>query len=436
MHIHNDTASDRESVPIRGGRSQTRAASRTIMVATVCALILAACGSSSKSSTATTSNPSSATSATTATATAVSGTPYVFGTDSTDTSQTLSLASSADGFEAWATYANAHGGINGHPVKIIRCDDKLTPDGNTACARQLIGNSSVLAVGGTESPVIAQAGEPLFAAAGLPYVCGNPLAPPEFQGASAFCITGGPAAEYAALADYLVGTQHIKNIAGLYINSTVGKQTTDFWAAIARQEGATVEEIPVEAAQADYTPSVTQATSAHAGAFLIGIDPASTARFFQSATQAGVTLPMVTVGSAVTPTVVQAASQYSGPFYYSQAAQILNSTDPNIAAYLNQMKSSGYSADIGNASGASWMTGLVLEAAIKQLGSNVSRSSLNQLLQHGSLSNVPLLPSPLTLASAPKTFPHLANAGCYIVKQQGSSSSYVTGRVTAHFFGG
>ena len=426
MHIHKDTDSDNESVPIRSGR-RNRAASGMVAVVAACALVVAACGSSSKSASG--SSPTTA-------AAAPTGTPYVFGTDSTDTSQTLSLASSADGFEAWAAYTNAHGGINGHPVKIIRCDDKLTPDGNTACARQLINDPTVLAVGGTESPVIAQAGEPLFAAAGLAYVCGNPLAPPEFQGGSAFCITGGPAAEYAALVDYMVGTLHIKNLGGLYINSTVGKQTTDFWAGIARQEGATVEEIPLEAAQADYTPVITQATSAHAEAFLIGIDPASTARFFQSASQAGVKVPIATVGSAVTPAVVQAAAQYGGPFYYTQAAPILNTSDPNVAAYLNQMKASGHSDGIGNASAASWMTGLVLEAAIKQLGSNVTRSSLNQLLQSGTISNVPLLPSTLTLSNAPKTFPHLANAGCYIAKQQGSSSSYSTGRVTAHFFGG
>jgi hypothetical protein len=83
------------------------------------------------------------------------------------------------------------------------------------------------------------------------------------------------------------------------------------------------------------------------------------------------------------------------------------------------------------------MTGLVLKGAIEHLGAgNVSRSSLNELFQHGSITNVPLLPSPLTLANAPKTFPHLANAGCYIVEQKGSSSKYVTDRVTAHVFGG
>jgi ABC-type branched-subunit amino acid transport system substrate-binding protein len=376
-------------------------------------------------------------SATSGSAGTLKGTPYVFGTDSTDSSQTLSLASAADGFEAWANYTNKHGGILGHPVKVVRCNDQNTPDGDTACARQLIQNSSVLAVAGSESAEIAAAGEPLLSAAGLPYVCGNPLAPPEFQGSSAFCITGGPAAEYAALVDYLVGTLHIKNIAAPYISTTVGKETTAFFAGIARQEGAKVEEIPVQPAAADYTPAITQAQASHPGAYLIGIDPASTARFFQAATQAGVTVPMATVGSAVIPSVVQAASQYGGPFYYTQAAQILDTHNPQIAAYQAQMKADGYTSGVGNASVASWMTGLVLKAAIEKLGNgHVSRSSLQQLLQHGSLTNVPLLPSPLTIAHAPSTFPHLANAGSFIVDQKGSSSRYVGGRVTAKYFGG
>jgi hypothetical protein len=83
------------------------------------------------------------------------------------------------------------------------------------------------------------------------------------------------------------------------------------------------------------------------------------------------------------------------------------------------------------------MTGLTLKPAIEKLGAgHVSRSALQQLLQHGSLTGVPLLPSPLTLAHAPKTFPHLANASTFIVQQKGSSSRYVGGRVTAKYFGG
>lgn len=420
MHVKKETA---------GRRGRRQAGGAILAAAALSAVALAGCSSSTTQNAAGSARPGSSGTAT--------GTPYVFGTDSTDSSQTLSLAGAADGFQAWADYTNAHGGILGHPVKIIRCNDQNTPDGDTACARQLIQDPSVLAVAGSESGEISAAGEPLLSAAGLPYVCGNPLAPPEFQGSTAFCITGGPAAEYAALVDYLVGTLHIKNIAGVYISTTVGKETTDFWAGIARQDGATVEEIPVQPAAADYTPAVTQAEARHPGVYLIGIDPASTARFFQAAAQAGVTVPMATVGSAVDHSVIQAASQYGAPFYYTQAAPILNTSNPQIAAYLAQMKADGYTSDIGNASAASWMTGLVLEAAIKKVGADhVSRSSLQQLLQHGSLTNVPLLPSPLTLSNAPKTFPHLANAGSYIVEQKGSSSQYVSARITAHFFGG
>jgi ABC-type branched-subunit amino acid transport system substrate-binding protein len=413
---------------IRRGR---HVAGIVIAAAALSAIALAGCSSGSSSS------PGGTGSASGSAGSSPSGTPYVFGTDSTDSSQSLSLVGAADGFMAWANYTNAHGGILGHPVKVIRCNDENTPDGNTACARQLIQNQQVLAVAGSESGVLSASGEPLLSAAGLPYVCGNPLAPPEFQGSSAFCVTGGPAAEYAALVDYLVGTMHIKNIVSVNIGTTVGMQTTAFWSAIAKQEGATVEDVVVQPAQADYTPAVTQAQAYHAGAYLIGIDPASTARFFQAAVQAGVTVPMATVGSAVTQAVTQAAGQYGGPFYYTQSAQILDESNPQIAAYLSQMKADGYEAQVGNASVASWMTGLVLQNAITKLGEgNVSRTSLQQLLQHGSLTNVPLLPSPLTLTGAPATFPHLANAGTYIVKQQGSSSSYVGDRVTAHFFGG
>lgn len=359
-----------------------------------------------------------------------SGTPYVIGTDSTDTSQVFALPEAADGLVAWANYTNKHGGIFGHPVKIQRCDDQGTAEGNTNCARQLIADSNVLAVGGSESAQLGESGQPLFAAAGLPFVCATPNSPQELQSSSSFCISGGAVGAYAALVRYLTGTKSVKALAGPYIDITAGQETTDYWAGVARANGATVAEISVPPTATDYTSTIVQVQAAHSQAVLVGLAPDQAARFLQTVAQMGLQVPIGTPGAALTAPVVQAASALVGGLYYTaDTLPIADVTNPTVAAYLGEMKADGYSAEIGDTSANSWMSGVVLGTALKQLGKNgVSRSALLNLLEHGSVKNVPVLGT-LSLSGAPSGFPKLANQDVAIALQHGTTVTYVAEHV-------
>jgi branched-chain amino acid transport system substrate-binding protein len=119
-------------------------------LATACAAIafaagVAACSSSgSSSSSTTTTSPAAAGSATGSTAT---GTPIVIGSVGTYTEN------AAGGFtdpgrpaiEAWASWVNAHGGINGHPVKLIVEDNKGDQAQAVSLVKQLVQQDHVIA---------------------------------------------------------------------------------------------------------------------------------------------------------------------------------------------------------------------------------------------------------------------------------------------------
>ncbi len=49
--------------------------------------------------------------------------------------------------QAWASWTNAHGGINGHPVKMIVKDDAPEPVGGAAVAKELVEQDHVMAIG-------------------------------------------------------------------------------------------------------------------------------------------------------------------------------------------------------------------------------------------------------------------------------------------------
>jgi branched-chain amino acid transport system substrate-binding protein len=108
--------------------------------AVVIALLAAACGSS------TSSGGSAGTSA------KLTGTPYVIGNIGTYSGAYASSDIGAhDAMLAWAKYTNAHGGINGHPVKLVQFDDQLNAGLATTDVKQMVEQDHVMAIVGVSS---------------------------------------------------------------------------------------------------------------------------------------------------------------------------------------------------------------------------------------------------------------------------------------------
>ncbi len=124
---------------------------------------LGACSSSSSSSSASSSTssaaastPASAPASTSASAvasgTAATGSPYVIGDiASISGPYATSIGGTPNTVNAWEQWTNAHGGVNGHPVKVILLDDGSVPAKGIAEATQLISDDHVAAIVGAAS---------------------------------------------------------------------------------------------------------------------------------------------------------------------------------------------------------------------------------------------------------------------------------------------
>jgi branched-chain amino acid transport system substrate-binding protein len=131
-------------MPTRSGR---------LLVATaLCVSVLAACGSSSKSSSSTSSPAGSAGpsagSGTSTTAAATKST-YVIGSvsDATGLSAAPGMSTEIQAvIHAWTEWTNTHGGINGHPVKVIYMDSMGDPGRALSDIETLVQNDHVLAL--------------------------------------------------------------------------------------------------------------------------------------------------------------------------------------------------------------------------------------------------------------------------------------------------
>jgi branched-chain amino acid transport system substrate-binding protein len=116
--------------------------------AAVLSVGVAACGSSSSNSSSTGGETKAAA------VSGPSGAPIVIGSiGSASGPEAASLGTSGTTIQAWADYTNAHGGINGHPVKVTVVDDSSNPTKAAQLVKQLVEQEHVVALVGNTSTV-------------------------------------------------------------------------------------------------------------------------------------------------------------------------------------------------------------------------------------------------------------------------------------------
>jgi branched-chain amino acid transport system substrate-binding protein len=153
-------------------------------------LVAAACSSSSTSSSTTpaggattgsfttpaTSTSSSSAPTTGSSTSAATGTPYVIGNIGTFSGPYASSDIGAhDAMDAWVKYTNAHGGVNGHPIKLIQDDDQLNAGLALTDVKAMVQQDHVMAIVGTASVGAEDAWAPYIATTTTP-VIGDDLA--------------------------------------------------------------------------------------------------------------------------------------------------------------------------------------------------------------------------------------------------------------------
>src|SRR6266851_7531817 len=105
------------------------------------------------------------------------------------------------GAEAAAAAINKRGGVNGHPLVIVTCDNQGGASGAVACARQAASSNAVAAISMRDA--YAFASMPIYLDQQLPLIGVVPAGNPETNVSSiAFPIQGGPVIEYIAAHDY------------------------------------------------------------------------------------------------------------------------------------------------------------------------------------------------------------------------------------------
>ncbi|MFI8826940.1 ABC transporter substrate-binding protein [Streptomyces sp. NPDC053431] len=93
--------------------------------------------------------------------------------------------------QAYARWVNANGGIDGHELRVLTCNEQNTNAGAAACARRAVHEGAVAVVGS-----YSQYGRSFMApleAAGIPYIGGYGISEDEFTSPLSYPVNGGQA---------------------------------------------------------------------------------------------------------------------------------------------------------------------------------------------------------------------------------------------------
>lgn len=94
--------------------------------------------------------------------------------------------------QTFARWVNSQGGIDGHELRVLTCNEQNTPTGAAACARRAVRENAVAVVGS-----YSQNGRAFMApleAAGIPYIGGYGITEDEFTSPLSYPVNGGLAA--------------------------------------------------------------------------------------------------------------------------------------------------------------------------------------------------------------------------------------------------
>ncbi|MFD3695784.1 ABC transporter substrate-binding protein [Streptomyces sp. NPDC058646] len=113
-------------------------------------------------------------------------TVMTFAPEETKATNMPGMPGMAKAYERWV---NSRGGINGHKLRVLTCNEKNTPTGAADCARKAIAEKAVAVVGS-----YSQHGRAFMApleAEGIPFIGGYGVSSEEFQSTLSYPVNGG-----------------------------------------------------------------------------------------------------------------------------------------------------------------------------------------------------------------------------------------------------
>jgi branched-chain amino acid transport system substrate-binding protein len=241
----------------------------------------------------------------------------------------------------------------GHPFKLITCDDQGDPNIAVTCAHEMVSDR-VVAMVGNASPELSQA-MAVTQAAGIPSVFNAGLSPWEFTNALSYPLN--VSLVQAAAIVYAAAGSGAKSLEILAPDAPLASEILALTTAVAKPLGVTMIPVTYPPSTTDFASVAAQALEPNPGAILITAGGSQIQPLFRALAQQGVpkNTHLMAPSSLFTPATIAALGKTaSGVDVLSPEALPVGSTATN--AGITQMRKE-YVADGQNASNRN-LTGL------------------------------------------------------------------------------
>ena len=235
------------------------------------------------------------------------------------------------GAEMAVAYANAYkGGLDGHKINLVVCQNQETPAGGQACANQLVQDKVVAVVlpftgqGATEVPTITKAG--------IPYITLSGASNQELMTPGAYDLTGGYPATLGAYA--LSAKAHgYSKFAMLVSNVPAAIQGAELLGSLVfKNAGVGYKVIPVNPGTADVTPQLQAAVSWGAKAIGLTGDVTLCSSFLKGYQTLGLTEPKYVISTCLDPSIFSTLGSVLGGSYIDTTSNATTAEDALYAA--------------------------------------------------------------------------------------------------------
>jgi branched-chain amino acid transport system substrate-binding protein len=321
-------------------------------------------------------------------------------------------AAARDTSQAWASWVNDHGGINGHPVKLYLEDDKGDAATAAAAAKTLIEKDRVVAIVGNQSQNAAPWGA-YVASKGVPVVGGNTFDLIQLKNADFFSVGGNLLAAYYGVAT--LAKARGEKVGNLYCAEVPAcAATTSLLAGFGRSLGGldVTYAAKVSATAPDFTAPCQGLKGSGANSYSLGTSAQVMRSITSQCLQQGFKAPLIIPD--VADSTFPSDASFEGTEIVSTILPYFDNTLPGMKEFHDALAQ--YAPQIGTAKTPlsnpvqqPWVSGKLFEAAVKALGDKpITAESVKEGLYRLKGETLGGLTAPLTF-TRDKVSPH----NCY-----------------------
>jgi ABC-type branched-subunit amino acid transport system substrate-binding protein len=272
---------------------------------------------------------------------------------------------------------NSRGGVNGHHLKLMFCNDQNDPNQALSCAHSIVGSKAVAEVGTvtTMGPQVV----PVLAAAGIAEIGPDPVSPIEYTSPDVYLIDGGTLSSYGGLAPWAAKLVGAKTAVAVYTSTAQLATNQALVNQGAAGAGVTISQsITIPPNTLDLSPYVAQIAALKPDAIIAVTVGTDMNNLWNAVKSQGLSIPMFESDGSATPQALAAANGTAdGSYAISQFPLV---SDPSMGQFRHDMNTYEKSASQDSVSQRAWASVELFATVARSIKGQITRKSVKAAL--------------------------------------------------------